>query len=59
MKPLEGAPLVAAVGELRALVDAHVADVEQRLLPSLADAATPAQLDWLAAHLEHAKQRVG
>ena len=48
-----------AVEGLRGLVDAHVADEEKRLLPRLAKAATPAQLDWLGAHIEQTKQRVG
>ena len=59
LKALEGAPLTAAVAELRRLVEAHVADEEKKLLPKLARAATPEQLDWLGAHLEQTKQRVG
>ena len=59
LKSLEGAPLTRAVAALRELVDAHVADEEKRLLPKLAKAATPEQLDWLGAHIEQTKQRVG
>jgi hypothetical protein len=59
LKDLEGPPLTAAVTTLRELVAAHVADEEERLLPRLAKAATPQQLDWLGAHLEQTKQRVG
>jgi hemerythrin superfamily protein len=59
LKFLEGQPLSHAVEALRELVDAHVADEEKRLLPKLAKAATPEQLDWLGAHIEQTKQRVG
>ena len=59
IKSLEGTALLAAVQVLRGLVDAHVADEEKRLLPKLAKAATPAQLDWLGARIEQTKQRVG
>lgn len=59
MKFLEGPPLTAAVEALKELVDEHVADEEERLLPRLADAATPQQLEWLGAHIEQTKQRVG
>lgn len=59
MKALEGPPLTLAVEALRELVRAHVADEEKRLLPRLAKAATPEQLEWLGAHLEQTKQRVG
>lgn len=59
MRFLEGAPLVAAVAELRALVEAHVADEEKAIFPKLARAADPTQLDWLAHHIEQTKQRVG
>jgi hypothetical protein len=56
---LEGAPLTEAFAELRALVQAHVADEERNLLPKLASSATPQQLEGLAARIEQAKQRVG
>jgi hemerythrin superfamily protein len=56
---LEGAPLVDAVGSLRDAVTAHVADEEKQLLPQLGKAATDAQLDELAARIEHVKQRAG
>ena len=59
LKSLEGPPLVQGVQVLRELVDAHVADEEKRLLPKLARAATPAPLEWLGAHIEQTKQRVG
>lgn len=59
LKFLEGPALTLAVEALRTLVDDHVADEEKRLLPKLAKAATPAQLDWLGAHIEQTKQRVG
>jgi hemerythrin superfamily protein len=56
---LEGPPLEAAVEELRALVDAHVADEEKNLLPALGEAATPDQLDALGARIMQVKQRGG
>jgi hemerythrin superfamily protein len=56
---LEGPALVAAVEELQGLVDAHVDVEERRLLPALRKAASEAQLDELAARIEHSKQRVG
>ncbi len=56
---LEGPPLVGAFAELRRLVDQHVADEQDNLLPALADAATPQQLDELGARLLQAKQRGG
>ena len=56
---LEGPPLVAAVTELRTRVDEHVQDEERNILPALRDAATPGQLDELAARIEQSKQRVG
>jgi hemerythrin superfamily protein len=59
LKFLEGPSLTLAVNALRELVDDHVADEEQRLLPRLAKAATPDQLDWLGARIEQTKQRVG
>lgn len=54
---LEGAPLVEAVDMLRRAVDDHVAEEESKLLPQLDEAATSAQLDELAARIEHVKQR--
>jgi hemerythrin superfamily protein len=59
MKFLEGAPLVEAFGVLRDLVTDHVADEERNLLPALAAAATPQQLDGLGARILQVKQRVG
>lgn len=59
IKFLEGPPLVDAVGVLRALVNDHVADEEQNLLPALGAAATPDQLEALAGRFMQAKQRVG
>jgi hemerythrin superfamily protein len=59
LKFLEGPALTLAVESLRGLVDDHVADEERRILPKLAKAATTAQLDWLGAHIEQTKQRVG
>lgn len=56
---LEGAPLMDAVVELASVVRTHVEDEEQHLLPRLADACTPAQLEGLAARIEQNKQRVG
>lgn len=56
---LEGPPLVDAVAGLRALVEEHVADEERNLLPALREAATPEQLEALAARMLQIKQRVG
>lgn len=56
---LEGAPLIAAVDGLRALVQEHVNDEETNLLPALNEAATPDQLEELAARILQAKQRGG
>jgi hemerythrin superfamily protein len=56
---LEGQPLLDAVAMLRQAVTDHVADEESKLLPALAKAATPSQLDGLAARIEQVKQRVG
>jgi hypothetical protein len=56
---LEGDALVAAMAELRVLVEAHVAEEETVVLPALAAAATPQMLDGLAARFLQAKQRVG
>lgn len=59
IRGLEGTALITAVAELRALVDAHVADEEKTIFPKLAKATDPAQLDWLGHHIEQTKQRVG
>jgi hemerythrin superfamily protein len=56
---LEGQPLIDEVSALQAAVSEHVADEESKLLPALAKAATPSQLDGLAARIEQIKQRVG
>jgi hypothetical protein len=56
---LEGEPLVTAFKELQVLVRTHVADEEQNLLPNLADAATPQQLEALGARILQAKARGG
>jgi len=56
---LEGHPLVESVEVLRLLVQEHVKDEEQELLPALADAASPSQLDGLGARILQAKQRGG
>jgi len=59
IRQLEGAPLQTAVEALRALVNEHVQDEETNLLPALGDAASPAELDGLAARIEQNKQRLG
>ena len=59
LRSLEGEPLVAAVADLADVVRRHVQDEEQHLLPALASACSPAQLDGLGARLEQTKQRVG
>jgi hemerythrin superfamily protein len=59
MLMLEGAPLIDACRTLRQLVTEHVEDEESNLLPALADAATPPQLEALGARILQAKQRVG
>ena len=59
LRAQEGAPFVDAVAALRTLVDAHVADEEERLLPALRAAATDRQLDELGGRILQAKQRVG
>ena len=56
---LEGPPLVEAVADLADVVRLHVEDEEQHLLPALAEACSPAQLDDLGARIEQTKQRVG
>jgi hemerythrin superfamily protein len=55
----EGPALASAVEALRLLVTEHVQDEEQNLLPQLESAATPDQLQGLAARIEQNKQRVG
>lgn len=59
MTSLEGDPLTEAFTTLRSLVDEHVADEQDNLLPALADAATPRQLEGLGARILQAKQRGG
>lgn len=59
LRAQEGQPLVDAVAALRALVEGHVADEEQELLPALRAAATDRQLDELGGRILQAKQRVG
>ena len=59
VKALEGAPLVDAVRALQVLVDDHVKELETGLLPSLAERATPQQLEGLGARVLQIKQRVG
>ena len=55
----EGPTLTVAVTALRDAVAEHVTEEESELLPALAKAATPGQLDGLAARIEQNKQRVG
>jgi hemerythrin superfamily protein len=55
----EGPQLALVMDELRTAVQAHVADEESRLLPALAESATPVQLDELGARIMQVKQRVG
>ena len=59
LRSKEGAALLEAVETLRTLVTEHVQDEEQKLLPALEQAATPDQLQGLAARIEQNKQRVG
>jgi hemerythrin superfamily protein len=59
LRQLEGAPLTAAVRGLRDMVARHVADEERKLLPLLADKATPLQLETLGSRILLGKQRVG
>jgi hemerythrin superfamily protein len=56
---LEGEPLTAGFEQLRRLVEEHVADEEQNILPALAEAATPRQLEGLGALIMQVKQRGG
>ena len=55
----EGVSLLATMALLKEAVEAHVQDEEKNLLPKLQAAATPAQLEGLAARWEQIKQRVG
>ena len=55
----EGVALLATMAMLKEAVEAHVQDEEKNLLPKLQAAATPAQLEGLAARWEQIKQRVG
>ena len=59
IKSLEGAPLTDAFNVLRTLVQTHVSDEEDVMLPALAANATAAQLDGLGARILQVKQRVG
>ena len=59
LRSLEGPPLHDGVVELQLLVAAHVEEEERELLPALEEAATPGQLQGLAARIEQNKQRVG
>lgn len=56
---LEGGALTDAFVVLMGLVQEHVDDEQDHLLPALATAATPAQLELLGARLLQAKQRGG
>ncbi|MGD9702541.1 MAG: hemerythrin domain-containing protein [Acidimicrobiia bacterium] len=59
IKALEGAPLTEAFDVLRQLVEEHVADEEENILPALAEQATAQQLEGLGARILQAKQRGG
>jgi hypothetical protein len=59
LKAQEGAPLIESFAILRRLVEDHVADEEQNLLPALGEKAAPAELDTLGARILQAKQRGG
>jgi hypothetical protein len=59
LRAKEGSALTAEVDVLRQLVQGHVADEEERLLPALAEAATPQQLEALGSQILRTKQRVG
>jgi len=56
---LEGPALAEAVISLQRAVVEHVQDEEKNILPALAKAADPGQLDGLAVRFQLAKQRVG
>jgi hemerythrin superfamily protein len=59
LRQQEGSILAAEVRGLRDMVARHVADEERRLLPKLAERATPLQLETLGARILACKQRVG
>lgn len=59
LRQQEGQILAAEVRGLRDMVARHVADEERRLLPKLADQATPLQLETLGSRILACKQRVG
>ena len=59
IRNLEGPPLVAAMTELQALVEEHVAEEEQQLIPAMSERCSQAQAELLAGRFEQAKQRVG
>lgn len=56
---LEGDALVAGFAKLRSIVDHHVAEEEQGLLPIVHEAASQQQLQALGARFLQAKQRGG
>ena len=58
-KFLEGAPLADLMTLLQVAVETHVKDEETNLLPALQAAATPDQLEGLAARWAQILQRVG
>ena len=58
LRALEGQPLIDAVTKLQEAVSAHVEDEELNLLPQLAAAATPAQLDEIGTRILQVKQRL-
>ena len=59
IKSLEGQPLTDAFDVLRTLVQEHVAEEENEMLPALAEQATAEQLEGLAARILQVQQRVG
>jgi hemerythrin superfamily protein len=59
LKALEGVPLLESFTVLRQLVDSHVQDEENHLLPALREAAAPTDLDALGARILQVKQRGG
>jgi hemerythrin superfamily protein len=59
LRQQEGSVLAAEVRGLRDMVARHVADEERKLLPKLAERATPLQLETLGARILDGKQRVG
>ena len=58
LRALEGQPLIDAVAKLQEDLSAHVEDEELNLLPQLAAAATPAQLDEIGTRILQVKQRL-